>query len=91
MKTKTLKDLATQAETRTLDRVEAESPSITDNARRRFSVFHSELAALAAEHNLPVLDAEIEDLAAEFAFGTPKPAPEPQIAQETPVSDENPA
>ena len=89
MKTKTLKDLAKEAETRTLDRVKAESPSITDSPRRRYTVFHSELSALAAEHHLPCLDAEIDDLAAEFAFGTPKPAPEPQIAQETPVSTEN--
>lgn len=89
MKTKTLKDLAKEAETRTLDRVQAESPSITDSPRRRFQVFHSELSALAAEHNLPILDAEIDNLAAEFAFGKPStPAPEPQIAQETPVSDE---
>lgn len=89
MKTpKTLKDLRIEAETRTLDRVQAESPSITDSPRRRFSVFHAELSALAAEHHLPCLDAEIDELAEAFAFGAQIPAPNPEIAQETPVSDE---
>lgn len=89
MKTKTLKDLRIEAETRTIDRVSAESPSIKDGPRRRFSVFQAELAALAAEHHLPVLDAEIDDMAAEFAFGVTKPIETaPETAPETPVSDE---
>lgn len=99
---KTLKTLAKEAETRTVARVEAESPSIRDTPQRRLTVYRSELTALAAEHHLNVLDAEIDDLAAEFAFGRPaepgaerqaSPAepedPEaPEIPQEAPVSDE---
>lgn len=89
---KTLKTLAKEAETRTLARVEAESPSIRDTPQRRLTVYRSELTVLAAEHHLNVLDAEIDDLAAEFAFGITKPAetaPEAaETAPETPVSDE---
>ena len=88
MKQKTIKDLAADAGTRTLSRVQAESPSIRDTPVRRLSVFKAELAALAAEHHLDALDSEIEDLAVAFAFG-PKPDPQPvEIAPETPVSAE---
>lgn len=94
MKAKTLKDLAADAGVRTLERVQAESPSIRDTPTRRLSVFRSELAALAAEHHLDALDSEIELLAVEFAFG-PQPAPasaslsaEPEPEPEAPVSDE---
>ena len=89
---KTLKTLAKEAETRTLARVEAESPSIRDTPQRRLTVYRSELTVLAAEHHLNVLDAEIDDLAVEFAFGVTKPLIEPEKAPEatpeTPVSDE---
>lgn len=85
---KTLKTLAKEAETRTLARVEAESPSIRDTPQRRLTVYRSELAALAAEHHLNALDTEIDDLAVEFAFGAPAEPKAAENAPETPVSDE---
>lgn len=84
---KTLKTLAKEAETRTLARAEAESPSIRDTPQRRLTVYRSELTALAAEHHLNLLDTEIDDLAVEFAFGVAKPAETAPEVPETPVSD----
>ena len=96
---KTFEELCKEAETRTLERVATESPSISDTPRRRFAVYQQELSALLAASSLPVNEFEVQTEAEAFAFGLPQaakapetpsetPSETPQNTEETPISDE---